>query len=152
MLWPQRVKLPMGEIDIPTARTFCASLRWRRIQRRRPERCLSCTTTTRWLPSRIATFARAAREAARVPRAVGGRWRAAATLIVTRAAALSESDDAAGCGRLLLPLLDSPPQIRACAGRADNLAWAYFLLDEPALRGSAAWNWSNAACTLRPMA
>jgi hypothetical protein len=55
-------------------------------------------------------------------------------MMVKRAAACAESDDATTTVTLLQPLLDSDgldPGVRSAV--EDNLAWAYLLLDDPAL-------------------
>jgi hypothetical protein len=53
-------------------------------------------------------------------------------LVVLRAAALAESDEAARAVALLVPLLEAGPADSGVrAGVLDNLAWAYLLTDEP---------------------
>lgn len=76
-------------------------------------------------------------ESARLARASRLAWTDAdfgAAMTVLEAAALSESDNASAAVALLRPMLATGqhhPGIRA--GAADNLGWAYFLLDEPGL-------------------
>jgi hypothetical protein len=78
-------------------------------------------------------FETAAREAAKAR----ARMTDPASIVVISvlgAAARSESDDARGAVELLRPLQNAPhdnPGVRA--GVADNLGWAYLLLDEPEL-------------------
>jgi hypothetical protein len=56
------------------------------------------------------------------------------SMIIRRAAARAESDDAEGTIALLQPLVDPPSgNLGTRSGVEDNLAWAYLLVDEPKL-------------------
>jgi hypothetical protein len=127
-LWPRRIRISMREMYSDGANL----LRILRGERRDPR---AGHAYVHYSLARLAfddrDFTTAAREAA----AARGLWPdepGRAALTVTQAAALAESDDAAGAVRLLSPLLELPsPDPGVRAGVADNLAWAFLLLGEP---------------------
>lgn len=145
-LWPRKIKSSLGEMHSDGANIL------RHLRGQTPDASTQ-RGVMHYFRAALAfedrDFVLAEREAAIAQECwTDGEVRAALT--ITRAAAFCESDNAAGAIELLLPLLDAPPAHEgSLAGVADNLAWAYFLLDQPALL-EAGLELIERACTLAP--